>query len=163
MKQSTATINAIMSVLKSKNVEYTIGGETPVSKYSDLFKAEVNAILCEGFQTEVIEMSDDAKKKYLGDEKKLKNYVTGLINNWVRKYPGFNCGVAYEPANPGSRTGSTDEQVKAMRQLLKLTNDPDSIAEIQKSIDARLEEIRPESKVEINVDALPEHLRHLVK
>ena len=162
MKQSTATINAILSVLKSKGVEYELGGETPVSKFYDLFKTEVNKILCEGFRSGTIEMSEEAKEKYATDPE-LKKYVTGLINNWVRKHPPFNAGSAYVPKNPGARTGSSDEQLKALKQLLKSTNDSVIQAEIQDAINERLAEIKPESKVTINVDALPEHLRHLVK
>lgn len=163
MKQSTATVNAIMSVLKSKGVNYVLNGETPVSEFYDLFKTEVNAILCAGFKSGDVDMSEEAKAKYLGDDTELKKYVTGLINNWVRKHPEFNGGSHYIPKNPGSRTGSADEQIKALKQLMKQTNDAVIQAEIQQAINERLAEIKPTATVEINVNALPAHLRHLVK
>jgi hypothetical protein len=86
-----------------------------------------------------------------------------LVSNWQRKDTRLNGGDKYETKNPGSRTGSQDEQVKAMRNLLKTQTDPAIKAQIQKAIEERLAEIKPESKVEINVEALPEHFRHLVK
>ena len=162
MKQSTATINAIMSVLKGKGIDYELGGETPVSQYQDMFKAEVKSILCEGFKSGEIDLSATSKVDK-NDETSLGSYVNGLISNWVRKHPDFNAGGKYEPKNPGSRTGSQDEQVKAMRGLLAQTTDESDKETIQEAIDARLAEIKPESKVEINVEALPESLRHLVK
>ena len=48
-----------------------------------------------------------------------------------------------------------------MRALKKTTNDVSVLAEIDKAIATRLAEIKP-ATVEIDVSALPEHLRHLV-
>ena len=56
-------------------------------------------------------------------EKLMKSYVSGLVNNWIRKYKPFNQGVKYEIKNPGSRKGSGDEQVREMRKLLKTISD----------------------------------------
>ena len=109
-----------------------------------------------------IEMSEQARAKH-NDESKMRVYVSGLLNNWIKKHPPFNAGKKYVPVNKGSRTGSSDPQIKAMRALLKTTNDEESIAKINEAIQTRLAEIRPAQTVEIDVDALPEHLRHLAK
>lgn len=93
-------------------------------------------------------------------EAQLKKYIPGLVNNWLRKDKRLNGGVKYQPKNPGSRTGSGDESVKAMRTLLSVTTDPAVKAQIEEAIAARLEELKP--KVEIKVEALPPTLRHLV-
>lgn len=95
------------------------------------------------------------------DDAKLLKYIPGLVNNWVRKDPRLNGGSKYQTKRPGSRTGSGDEGIKAMRTLLTLQKDPTVREQIQAAIDARLEELKP--KAEIKVDALPESLRHLVK
>lgn len=95
------------------------------------------------------------------DEAALLKYIPGLVNNWLRKDKRLNGGVKYEAKNPGSRSGSADESVQAMRALLSVTTDPEAKIEIQKAIEARVAELKP--KVVIKVENLPESLRHLVK
>lgn len=90
----------------------------------------------------------------------LRKYIPGLVNNWLRKDTRLNGGTKYTTKNPGSRTGSTDESIKAMRTLLSVTTDPAVKDQINSAIEARLEELKP--KPTINTAALPESLRHLV-
>lgn len=162
-KQKTAVCNALLSVLKERGVDYELNGETPINKVlTDQDKSTVRAIILEGFMSGAIDMSEQARAKY-DDETKMKTYVSGVVNNWIKKNPEFNCGVKYKPANPGSRAGSQDEQVRNMRALLKQTNDPEAVAMIEEAIEARLAEIKPKQQVTIDVDQLPEHLRHLAK
>ena len=95
----------------------------------------------------------------------MKKYVSGLVNNWVRKNKEFNCGNTYAAKNPGSRAGSTDPQMKALKTLLSQLGEDDAtaIAEVKSAIEARKAEIKPATAVKpINVDALPEHLKGLV-
>lgn len=94
------------------------------------------------------------------DEVSLRKYIPGLVNNWVRKDPRMNGGTKYEPKRPGSRAGTGDEGIKAMRTLLAMTHDETVKAKIQVEIDKRLAELKP--KQELNVAALPESLRHLI-
>jgi hypothetical protein len=162
MNQRQATVTVLMSVLSERGVEYELNGETPISEVltkSDKDKA-VN-IICQGFLSGQIEMSQEGKSKYFSDPSELKKYTVGLVNNWIRKATEFNSGNKYEIKNKGSRAGSGDEQLKALRELLKITTDEEVRGEIQQAINERMEEIKP--KVEINVSALPSHLRHLVK
>lgn len=162
--QREATVNAILSVLEERGETFELGGNVNVS---DVLNAEdkkkVQTILATGFNKGEIAMSDDAKTKYIGNTSEMNKYVSGLINNWVRKFPDFNAGAKYEAKNPGSRAGTGDEQVREMKKLLSATSDETSKTLIQEAIDARLAEIKPVSKVTINVDALPDFLRHLVK
>ena len=120
-------------------------------------RAQVNAILFEGFQAGRIELSEG--KQY--DEAGLKSYVSGLQSNWLRKDERLNGGVKYSAKNPGSRAGSGDAQIKAMRALISTKSDPSEVAEIQSFIDKRIAELKPTKTVTINVDDLPESLRHL--
>lgn len=120
-------------------------------------RAQVNQILFAGFQAGTIELSAD--KQY--DESGLKSYVSGLQSNWLRKDSRLNGNVKYSAKNPGSRAGSGDPQIKAMRALLATKSDPTEQSEIQSFIDKRLAEIKPAKTVEIDVDSLPEALRHM--
>jgi hypothetical protein len=158
VNQKQAVTNAVLSVFP----DYQLGGEVTLQEIltSDA-KSQIKTIICEGFMSGKIEMSDEGKAKYFSNPTELSKYVVGLVNNWVRKNPEFNSGNGYVTKNPGSRKGAGDETLKALRQLLKVTTDNQVKQEIQAEIDSRLESLKP--KVEINLDALPAHLRHLVK
>lgn len=162
--QKVFVVSAILATLAARDVEYQLNGETPIKDVlTAADKAKVRELVFNGFKEGQIQMSEQAKGKYLSDDVKLKVYVNGLVNNWIKKNPEFNGGQTYKPANPGSRAGSQDEQIKALRQLKKQTNDAKALAQIDEAITARLAEIKPQAVVEINAEALPEHLRHLVK
>lgn len=123
-------------------------------------RASIIGILVEGFKT--------GKVNYDGavpEESTLRAYCSGLLSNWLRKDTRLNGGEKYQAKNPGSRAGSTDPQVKAMRALLKTKSDPAEVAEIQAFINKRLAEIKPaktEAAPTINAADLPEELRHLI-
>lgn len=158
--QREATVNAILSVLEERGVSYELGGSTNVSDVltSD-DKKKVQTILSSGFTKGEIQMSAEATSKYVGNTSEMNKYVSGLINNWIRKFPDFNAGSKYEAKNPGSRAGTGDEQVKEMRKLLKVTTDAEAKVAIQSAIDSRLAEIKPETKVTVNMDVIPAELR----
>ena len=99
------------------------------------------------------------KKSGGQDDESLAKYIPGLVNNWLRKDTRLNGGTKYTAKNPGSRSGSGDESVRAMKTLLSMTEDPEAKAAIQLEIAKRIAEIKP--KVELNVEALPPSLRHL--
>lgn len=158
MNQRTATVNAILSTL----VGFELNGPVQaLDVITDSQKTQVVDRLCQGFIEGKVEMSEEGKRKYFGDPKELRKYVVGLTNNWLRKAPELNCGKTYEPKNPGSRKGSGDRVLKALKELMKTTEDAEAKAEIQAAIDERIKEISP--KVEIDMEAIPAHLRHLVK
>lgn len=116
-------------------------------------RAQVNQILFEGFRSGKIELD----REYSDTE--LKAYVSGLQSNWLRKDKRLNGGTQYVSKNPGSRAGSADPALKAMKALLStLTTDEDR-AEVQQAIDQRIAEINA-TKVAKVVDfsALPADL-----
>jgi hypothetical protein len=110
----------------------------------------------------VFRMFKDGYTSHRGnpDDAALLKYIPGLVNNWVRKDKRLNGGAKYLPKNPGSRTGSGDEVLRNLKALLATQKDPEVRAEIQLHIDERMGALKP--KPEINVDALPAALRHLV-
>jgi hypothetical protein len=153
--QKQAVTNAVLSVFP----DYEMNGETILSDIlTRESKVEIRAILFAGFKAGGITFENRA---LLADDAYVSKYVTGLLDNWIRKNPEFNNGAKYETKNPGSRSGSQDETIKALRNLMKCV-EGETKAEVQKAINERMAEIKPESTVTINVDALPAHLRHLV-
>jgi len=93
----------------------------------------------------------------------LKKYIPGLVNNWLRKDLRLNGGSKYQAKRPGSRSGTGDESVKAMRTLLSMTTDSSAKLAIQTEIDKRVAELKSANAPTIDVSKLPESLRHLIK
>lgn len=147
VKQKDAVFNAV-SVVR---------GSTEFSAAVELTKEErgaVQASLIAGFKAGEIAYQGD-----VNDTAKLTSYVSGLVSNWLRKDRRLNGNVAYIAKNPGTRTGSGDEALKAMRTLLSATTDEDARTEIQREIDKRVLELKPRKVVDVS--KLPESLRHL--
>lgn len=95
----------------------------------------------------------------------LKAYVSGLQSNWLRKDKRLNGNVSYVAKNPGSRVGSSDPSLKAMRALLSTLTTEAEKAEVQGYIDTKVAEIQATKaikKVSIDINALPAELRSKV-
>lgn len=146
MKQKDAVYQAVCAV-----TGFNGDGSVEISKEQ---RAQVNAILFEGFKAGKIELD----KEYTDSD--LKGYVSGLQSNWLRKDERLNGGVKYTAKNPGSRAGSGDPAIKAMRVLLStLTPGTADHSEVQAEIDKRNAEIQATKVKTIDLSALPEHLR----
>lgn len=128
MTQKEAVFQAVTNVCGEHDGPYTPTKDE---------RSSVNQILFEGFRAGTIELD----REYTDSE--LKAYVSGLQSNWLRKDKRLNGNVQYVAKNPGSRAGSTDPQIKAMRVLLSTQVDPAKRAEIQSFIDKRIAEIKP--------------------
>lgn len=117
-------------------------------------RAQVNNILFEGFKAGSIEMTKEFS------DSDLKGYVSGLQSNWLRKDKRLNGGITYVAKNPGSRAGSGDASLKAMRTLQSQLTTEEEKAEVQGFIDARLAEIGTSKakKVVVDYSALPADL-----
>lgn len=148
LNQKEATFRAVTSVIGEFE-----GAASPTREQ----RAQINQILFEGFRSGSVELD----RQFSDSE--LKAYVSGLQSNWLRKDSRLNGGVKYTPKNPGSRAGAGDAQIKAMKALLSVVVDPSDKAEIEAAISARQAELKPAKTVTINMEALPEHLKHLVK
>jgi hypothetical protein len=149
MKQKDAVFGAVIRVMGEVDGAYMPSKEQ---------RAQVNLILFEGFKSGAIEFDGG-----IPEDGELKAYVSGLQSNWLRKDKRLNGGTQYVAKNPGSRTGSADPQVKAMKILLSTKTDEAERAEIQAFIDKRVAELKPAKTVTINVEDLPAELKHLVK
>ena len=165
--QRQATVEAILEVLESRGIDYQLNGETPVSEVLiDSDKATVREMLFEQFRAGEVSVSDNFRDTKLHDDSELKKYISGLVNNWIRKYKPFNCGQAYVAKNPGSRAHVGDEQLRELKKLsAQCAEDPEAMKAITDAIVQRKAQLEAEKakSVTVNVDALPEALRHLVK
>lgn len=146
VSQKEAVFQAVCNV-----TGHTGEGKCEISKEQ---RAQVNAILFEGFRAGNIELD----REYSDAE--LKSYVSGLQSNWLRKDKRLNGGTKYEAKNPGSRQGSSDPGLKAMRALMSTLTDESERAEVQSHIDARISEIAKTKQVKIvDFSALPADLQ----
>ncbi len=166
LNQREGVYVAVMNVLAEKEIRFD-DGQTPSAKelLTKEMRGTVMEVVVSGFKRDEIEMSAEGKAQH-DTEAKLRGYVSGLISNWLRKDTRLNGGGKYVPANPGSRTGSGDEQIKALRTLRAVKADDAAACEaIDKAIKDRQDEIaktKTTKKVELTqemIDALPPELK----
>jgi hypothetical protein len=127
---------------------FELSGDGPVELTRDQ-KHDVINVLMTGFKAKRISYAGE-----LPNDKDLRNYCSGLLNNWLRKDPRLNGGTKYQPKNPGARRGATDPQLQALMKLQSMQTDPAKIAEIQVYIDKRRAELEPK----VDLSALPQDL-----
>ena len=156
--QKEAVFTAVSSVLTENGVTIK-DGENFSTYLNREYRGQVTNILVEGFNSGTIKLD-----KSFATEVELRTYCSGLTSNWLRKDARLNGGIKYSAKNPGSRVGSGDAQLKAMRLLLSTKTDASEKAEIQSFIDARVAEIKVSRKPtkQIDVAALPAELQHMV-
>jgi len=154
MSQKEAVFAAITEVL---------GNFSGSAELSTEQRKEVISSIMSGFASGTVELSNEARFKYDTDAK-LKSYTQGLVSNWIRKDVRLNGGSKYETKNPGSRAGSGDDTVKALRALRSTLTNADQISEVEAEIASRVAAFKASKtpKLEINAELIPENLRHLV-
>jgi hypothetical protein len=158
MSQKEAVFNAVTSVLAENNINVSEGTDVSTLMTREL-RSQVNQVLFEGFRNGSVELDREF------NDSDLKAYVSGLQSNWLRKDKRLNGGAKYTAKNPGSRLGSSDPQLKAMRALLTTDISAEEKAEVQQYISARVSEIQASKvkKVTIDTSVLPAALQSLVK
>ena len=150
MNQKEAVYSAVMQVLREHGIR--VGDGAAVNKHMTReLRAEVNGILFQGFKANKIELDTE-----FNTDQKLKEYVSGLQSNWLRKDTRLNGGGKYVPKNPGSKANSGDAQLKSLRALLSTVQSPKEKAEIQGYIEKRQAEIQAaKTKVSVDFSVLP--------
>ena len=149
--QKQAVFTAVTNVLSQAGHTLSEGQDVSPLMTKEL-RAQVNQILFEGFTNGTIELS----REY--NESELKAYTSGVISNWLRKDKRLNGNVSYVAKNPGSRAGSGDEMLKAIRLVKStITSDDPRYNDVVAAEAARLSEIQASKvkQVEINYNALP--------
>lgn len=156
MNQKEAVFGAVTTVLANAGIDFDEGTTVVKPLMTKELRAQVNAILVEGFKSGSIEL--DGEK----DDTALKQYVSGLQSNWINKDKRLNGNTNYVAKNPGSRTGISDPQVKALRGLLATVETDAEKAEIEGYLNDRLAEIdagKTKTKtVKVDYSALPAEL-----
>jgi hypothetical protein len=152
--QKEAVFSAVTAVLSEAGVQVNEGSNFADHLTREL-RAQVTAILVEGFNNGSISLD-----KTFESEADLRTYCSGVTSNWLRKDSRLNGGTKYQAKNPGSRVGSSDPQLKAMRLLLSTKSDPAERDEIQAFIDARVAQVKASRKPVKSIDfsALPAEL-----
>jgi hypothetical protein len=158
LSQKEAVFSAVTSVLGENGVSVSDSSDVG-SLLTKEHRSQVNNILFASFRAGTIELDRTFS------DVELRAYVSGLQSNWLRKDSRLNGGAKYAPKNPGSRAGSSDPSLKAMRALRKTLSSESDISEVEAAIATRVSELAAakSSKVSINVESLPESLRGLVK
>lgn len=157
MSQKEAVFSAISAVLAEAGIPLN-EGESISPVFTRELRAQVTNILVEGFNAGTIVLD-----KPFATDGELRTYCSGLQSNWLRKDSRLNGGIAYKAKNPGSRAGSGDASLKAMRLLLAGVTDTAERQEIQTFIDSRVAEVKVKSKPvqELNYADLPAGLADL--
>ena len=116
-------------------------------------KEQVHAAVLEGANT-VFEVKRA--------QKSMTKYVSGLINNHLTKDIRINGGTEYKPEKTGTR-GGTDE-IRATRKVVNLFEEGSpQHTEALTTLNELTEAYQAEKQAkEIDLDALPEHLRKLL-
>ncbi len=150
MKQSEAVFSAVMNVMGEQDGAYVPTKEE---------RAQIINIVTEGILQNDVDFSDQARAKYNTD-KLVRGYTSGMVSNWLRKDTKLNGGTKYVPANPGSRAGSSDPEVKNLKLLIKSGKLDEGQTEIaQARIDEKVQAIKAEkANVEIDFTAIPSDL-----
>jgi hypothetical protein len=157
MKQNDAVFQAVCSVL---NVD---GFDGAVELTKDQ-RESVVMMVAEGIIGGKVDFSAEARAKH-DTPAKIKSYTVGMVSNHLRKDKRLNGDVKYEIKNPGSRA-KKDEMITALKLLqAQYDNGSDPWHEIEAAIADRETQLNAAKKpaVTINIEALPEALRHLAK
>ena len=158
LSQKEAVYNAVTSVLNENNISVSEGTDVSTLMTREL-RSQVNQILFESFRSGTVQLDREFS------DTDLKAYVSGLQSNWLRKDKRLNGNVSYVAKNPGSRVGSSDPSLKAMRALLSTLTTEAEKAEVQGYIDTKVAEIQATKaikKVSIDINPLPAELRSKV-
>ena len=160
MSQKECVFGAVTAYLEENNRLHEIDSAQGL-QLSKTDKQTIVGMVCAARAE--MELSAEADEKF-DTPQKFKTYVIGLVNNWLRKDTRLNGGEKYVTKNPGSRAGSGDDTVKALRALRRTLTDVSQIAEVESEIATRVAAVKAakQPKVEINTNLIPENLRHLV-
>jgi hypothetical protein len=154
MKQKDAVYSTIVSAFANAGLTFTEGMDVGPAMKDKALRAYVQSQIEAGFTAGTIDFEPTvSNKEKMSTPAKLSQYVSGLISNWIRKDERLNGNVKYEAKNPGTRVGSTDPQLKALRQLAtQFKHDTVKFGEIQNHISNRVSTLQSEKAKSIKVD-----------
>lgn len=152
VSQKEAVYQSVASVVNESGE--SINAETATHLTTEQRK-QVISILLELTESGGVSVNPESKAA-----QNLPKYWDGALSNWIRKDTRLNGGTEHMIKNPGSRSG--DEMLKNLKLLRSTQTDEAAIAAIDEAIADRIAELKPAAQPKaVNVDALPEALRHL--
>lgn len=160
LKQKEAVVNAVISVLGE---DFTSGTTIVTDIITKEQKSEIRKIVFEGIMNGEVGFNGS-----LEDDKAVARYVNSMVDNHFRRAKELNGGKTYKPSSTGTRR---DPQLKELNKLLRRfpegTEEHSQVLEHISTRNTQLDEMRAQKRSastigEINVDALPQHLRSLV-
>ena len=119
LQQKQAVVSLCLQTYAAKNKgDYELNGSTIMSEaLSDTDKASIRESLFKMSRAGEISYKPDFIANKLNDDSELKKYISGLLNNHLRKTPEFNGGAKYKAKNPGSRAHVGDAKLTALKRL----------------------------------------------
>lgn len=184
-RQKDAVYDITKEVLAENNVEFEDKRDIireVILPNSDM-KKTISSRMYDGFTNGTIQIRDT----FTGD---LKSYANSVVTNWFKKDRRFNGDIQHRPLNPGTKSIGYNKTIREVQKMLaKWTNKlaeektkykeadeseiptiDENVSKINKNI-AEIEETLNEliatherekaAKHSVNVEAIPEHLRHL--
>ena len=155
-KQNDAVFAAVCVILGQSSFSEAVSLDSNQRK-------EVVDIVAKGIFNKEVDFSAEAWTKHNTFEK-IRSYTVGMVSNHLRKDKRLNGGEKYEIKNPGSRASQGDAMLKNLKALKASLKDPDQVKVVDEHIAAREAEIKAEKAktVTIDIDKIPEELRHLI-
>lgn len=95
MEQKEAVFLAVQTVFQHANIEVS-SGETRKSKITSQIRKAINEIIFVGLKAGTIRY-----KKDITDDKKLKNYASVLVGNWLNKDKRYSLELNYLVVSSG--------------------------------------------------------------
>ena len=139
--------------------------DTPVSISAAQLTEVVNTLTDKAMEGETTFKDTESNRVKLADRSKMLKYIKGQTNDTLRKSKKLNGNTEYATKNPGSRRGSGDAVVKAIKLTMsRVVGDEVATNKCLDELAKRYEAIRLESQkaVAVNVEDLPEALRQYV-
>lgn len=160
--QSQATIDITVNYCKEKGIDATPFETDYKTVLDSNDKKAIVSMVFEGIVNGSISITKSSQEKYENDDKALKRYTVGLLNDRLRKAKALNGNTTYSAKEPGKLVNARDAELKALTQTLEIVPE-ESKADVQIEIDRRKSEIQAakakKTATPINYDALPADLR----
>ncbi len=153
-EQKDSVYKAVIEVFNSSNINF-IEGMDARQLIDRSLRKDIIENLMNQFQIGQIPLSSK--------QNDLKEYVSGLLSNWLRKDLRLNGGMRYKVKSPGVRKGQQDPLIKNLRTL-QSTLEPGSQAfqATQSRIEQRLVQIKVEQAPAIDRSAIPVDLQQYI-
>lgn len=163
LSQKEAVFNAISGFFADNGMDFEPGQKVDLTKEQ---RASITEIVTAGIDAGEVAFSDNARSKYDSADK-IKGYVSNMVGNWLTKDTRLNGGEKYTPANPGSRRGQGDPELKELKKLFKkvsLAGNQEHIDAVQNAINERMETLAAQKTQDVQIDTslIPDSLSHLL-